>query len=159
MLPLMLGEFRAGGDAELRFTPSGQAVCNFSIIANSAKKNPQTQEWEPTGETGWIRVNVWGEYAERCANDVVKGCRVYVVGRYEARKYTTRDGGEGVSIELTADSVSVLPEREKRDQQQGHAQRQQPGADPWATPQGGQASAPASDPWAAAPSGNDEPPF
>jgi single-strand DNA-binding protein len=136
MLPLMIGEFRAGGDAELRFTPSGQAVCNFSIIANSAKKNPQTQEWEPTGETGWIRVNVWGEYAERCANDVVKGCRA-----------------------RTADSVSVLPEREKRDQQQGHAQRQQPGADPWATPQGGQASAPASDPWAAAPSGNDEPPF
>lgn len=155
MLPIMHGEFRAGGDAELGFTPRGQAVANFSIIANSAKKNPQTQEWETTGETGWIRVTVWGELAERVANDVVKGCRVYVVGRYEARKYTTREGGEGVSIELNADSVCVIPERPRQDQQQGHAQRQQGGGDPWGQPQGQRQTS--QDPWGAPPP--DEPPF
>jgi single-strand DNA-binding protein len=156
MLPIMHGEFRAGGDAELRFTPSGQAVANFSVIANSAKKNPQTQEWETTGETGWIRVNVWGALAERVANDVTKGCRVYVVGRYEARKYKTRDDSEGVSIELTADAVCVLPPREQRNQQ-GHAQQSQ-AADPWASPQGGGQQG-GGDPWGAPSGSSDEPPF
>lgn len=147
MLPIMLGEFRAGGDAELRFTPGGQAVANFSIIANKAKK--EGDEWVTTGETGWLRVTAWGTLAERCANDVTRGCRVYVVGEYEVKTYQRRDGdGEGTSIELTAKAVEVIPPRDDSRQQGGGYQTQ---------PQGQRQ--PAADPWGAGPSTTDEPPF
>lgn len=145
-LPKIVGEFRVGGDPELRFLPSGQAAANFSVIASSNRKK-DNGEWETTAETGWLRVNVWGADAERVANDVTKGSKVFLVGRYKQRKFTGRDGDERTAIEIDADAIGVIPER-------NDAQRASSGGAPASGSSGG-----GGDPWGAAPPQTDEPPF
>lgn len=144
-LPRIVGEFRVGGDPELRFTPSGQAVCNFSVIASYDRKNDDGS-WTTVDETGWLRVNVWGAPAERVANDVTKGAKVFLVGRYKARKYKDREDNEKVSIEIDSDAIDVIPPRTDR-------ATSTPSAPASGSSTGG-------NPWAGAPAGQgDEPPF
>lgn len=134
-LPRIMGEFRVGGDPDLRFTPNGRPVAGFSVIADARRKNESTDEWETTAETGWLRVNVWGAPAERVANEVTKGSKVFLVGRYKARKYTDRDGEERTSHEIDADAIEVIdrPQRSEGTTSQAAAPTG-PGDDPWAAP-------------------------
>ena len=122
--------------AELRFTPQGVAACSFTVAVNERKK---TQDgWIDDGAT-FYRVTVWRDYAENVADKLVdKGMRVVVTGKVRTRDYERRDGGKGISLEVTADEVAISIPRQRRQPQQADSwssqQRQAPAADPWASP-------------------------
>lgn len=103
-----------GRDPELRYTPNGRPVATFSVAVNQATKNQQTGEWVEA--TDWFRVSVWGDRAERAAENLRKGSRVFVDGRFRTREYETNDGRKGMSLDVSADNVMGL---DKRDDQGG----------------------------------------
>lgn len=92
-----------GRDPEMRYTPNGRPVTEFSVAVNQSTKNQQTNEWVEA--TDWFRVTVWGDRAERTAESLRKGNRVFVEGRFRTREYDARDGQKRISLEITADSV------------------------------------------------------
>jgi len=92
------------GDPELRFTPSGQAVANFTVASTSRMLDRTTNEWKD-GDTTFIRCSVWRQYAENVAETLTKGTRVIVTGRLKVRQYETREGGRGTSVECDVDEV------------------------------------------------------
>lgn len=132
-----------GGDVELKFTPAGKAVANFSLATSSRTFNKQTNEWED-GETTWFRVNVWQQMAEHVAESITKGMRVIVTGRLSVRQYERTDGTKGTSVEITADEVGpslryatanvVKAQRQQSGGQQSGRQPAQQQADPWSNP-------------------------
>lgn len=163
--PLVTIVGNLGDDPELRFTPSGAAVCNFSIGQTPRVK--EGDDWVD-GEATWFRCNAWRELAENIAESLEKGTRVVVQGYMSTRSYEKRDGGKGSSLELRVEAIGPdlrwasakvtragrsNPARTSGGEPPRGSTRPQnsPGADPWATP------APA-DPFAKAGS-NDEPPF
>lgn len=103
-----------GRDPELRYTPNGRPVATFSVAVNQATKNQQSGEWIEA--TDWFRVSVWGDRAERAAENLRKGSRVFVDGRFRTREYETNDGRKGMSLDVSADNVMGL---DKRDQEGG----------------------------------------
>ena len=100
-----------GRDPEMRYTPNGRPVTEFSVAVNQSTKNQQTGEWVEA--TDWFRVSVWGDRAERAAENLRKGNRVLVDGRFRTREYETKDGQKRVSLEITADTVMGLDRREQ----------------------------------------------
>jgi single-strand DNA-binding protein len=98
-----------GSDPEMRYTPNGRAVTQFNVAVNQSTKNQQTGEW--VEETDWFRVSVWGDRAERAAENLRKGNRVFVEGRFKTRQFEGRDGQTRTSLEITADSVVNLEKR------------------------------------------------
>jgi len=100
-----------GRDPEMRYTPNGRPVTEFSVAVNQSTKNQQTGEWVEA--TDWFRVSVWGDRAERAAENLRKGNRVLVDGRFRTREYETKDGQKRVSLEITADTVMGLDKREQ----------------------------------------------
>ena len=105
-----------GRDPEMRYTPSGRPVTEFSVAVNQSTKNQQTGEWVEA--TDWFRVTVWGDRAERTAEQFHKGNKVFVEGRFRTREYEARDGQKRISLEITADNVISLDAR-VRDEEGG----------------------------------------
>src|SRR5213083_2033192 len=103
-----------GADPEMRYTPNGRPVTEFSVAVNQSTKNQQTGEWVEA--TDWFRVSVWGDRAERAAENLRKGNRVFVEGRFKTREFEGRDGQKRTSLEITADSLVNL---EKRNREEG----------------------------------------
>jgi single-strand DNA-binding protein len=99
-----------GRDPELRYTPSGRPVTEFSVAVNQSTKNQQTGEWVEA--TDWFRVSIWGDRGERAAENLRKGNRVLVDGRFRTREYEAKDGQKRMSLEITADTVLPLDKRE-----------------------------------------------
>lgn len=91
-------------DPELRFTQSGAPVCNFSVASTPRNFNPTIQQWED-GETLFMRVTVWRDMAENCAETLLKGMRVIVRGRLEQKSFEDREGNKRISMDLIADEV------------------------------------------------------
>lgn len=91
-------------DPELRFTPSGSAVANFTIASTPRTFNRTTNEWED-GETLFLRAAVWREPAENVAQSLTKGMRVIVEGRLKSRSYETKEGEKRTVIELEVDEI------------------------------------------------------
>jgi single-strand DNA-binding protein len=102
-----------GRDPELRYTPSGRPVTEFSVAVNQSTKNQQTGEWVEA--TDWFRISVWGDRAERAAENLRKGNRVFVEGRFKTREFEGRDGQKRMSLEITADSLVNLEKRNRED--------------------------------------------
>ena len=100
-----------GADPEMRYTPNGRPVTQFNVAVNQSSKNQQTGEW--VEETDWFRVSVWGDRAERAAENLRKGNRVFVEGRFKTREFEGRDGQKRTSLEITADTVMGLDKREQ----------------------------------------------
>ena len=99
----------AGRDAELRYTASGRAVTGFSMAVN---RNRQVDgEWQ--SETEWFNVSVWGDQAERIANSIKRGTRVFVEGRLSTSEYTTQAGLSRMSLEVNAFRVINLTGRDQ----------------------------------------------
>jgi single-strand DNA-binding protein len=94
-----------GRDPEMRYTPSGQAVTNFTVATNYKYT---TADGESREETEWFRVSVWGRQAETCNQYLAKGRKVFVEGRLRSRTYETRDGETRFSNEITASDVRFL---------------------------------------------------
>jgi single-strand DNA-binding protein len=104
-----------GRDPEMRYTPNGRAVTEFSVAVTHRGRDAQTGEWADLG-TDWFRVTVWGDRAERTAEEFKKGNRVFVEGRFRTREYDAKDGTKRTSLEITADNVIAL-ERRGRDEE------------------------------------------
>jgi len=79
------------GDPDLRFTPSGAAVANFTVASTPRTFDRQTGEWRD-GEAMFINCAVWRQYAEHVAESLTKGMRVIVQGRLKSRSYETQQG-------------------------------------------------------------------
>jgi single-strand DNA-binding protein len=99
-----------GRDPELRYTPNGRPVASFTVAVNQSTKNQQSGEWIES--TDWFRVSVWGDRGERVAENLRKGSRVFVDGRFRAREYEANDGQKRMSLDITADTVLGLDKRE-----------------------------------------------
>ena len=104
-----------GRDPEMRYTPNGRPVTEFSVAVTHRGRDPQSGEWADLG-TDWFRVTVWGDRAERTAEEFRKGNRVFVEGRFRTREYDAKDGTKRTSLEITADNVIAL-ERKSRDEE------------------------------------------
>jgi single-strand DNA-binding protein len=101
-----------GRDPEMRYTPSGQAVTQFSVATN---RNYRDQQGEWQSETEWFRVVIWGERGERAAEQLRKGHKVYVEGRIQTRQWEDQSGTKRYTTELIADRVSSLERRDRED--------------------------------------------
>lgn len=144
-LPTLTGVGRLTDAPELRFTPSGKAVCRVRLAFNSRRKNPQTQEWED-GDVFYIDGSVWGDEAEHAAESLDRGMEVVVSGEPRTRQYEAKDGGKRTAIELNIRSIGpslryATAKVQKMSRNSG----------------GGSAGGGTADPWAS--TVNDEPPF
>jgi len=90
-----------GKDAITKFTPSGQAVTNFSVATNYSWKDKQSQEWKEI--TDWHNIVLWGQ--EKLGAMLTKGAKVTVTGRLTTRSYEDKDGQKKYVTEVIADSV------------------------------------------------------
>src|SRR5437868_3289982 len=91
-------------DPELRFTPSGAAVANFTVASTPRTFDRQSNEWKD-GETLFMRCSVWREAAENVAESLQRGTRVIVSGRLRSRTYDTKEGEKRTVIELEVDEI------------------------------------------------------
>lgn len=92
------------GDPELRFTPSGVGVANFTVASTPRALNRLTNEWED-GETLFMRCSVWRDAAGHVAASLTRGARVIVSGRLRSRSFETREGEKRTIVELDVDEV------------------------------------------------------
>lgn len=129
-------------DPELRFTPSGSAVANFTIASTPRTFDRQSNEWKD-GETLFLRASIWREAAENVAESLTKGMRVIVSGRLGARSYDTKEGEKRTVMELEVDEIgpsmryaTAKVNRSARGNGEGAAGRNDSGAwtPPGATP-------------------------
>ena len=91
-------------DPELRFTPSGAAVANFTVASTPRTFDKQRNEWVD-GEALFMRCAAWKQLGENVAESLSKGLQVIVQGRLKARSYETKDGEKRTSMELEVDAV------------------------------------------------------
>ena len=92
------------GDPELRFTPSGAAVANFTVASTPRTFDRQTNDWKD-GEAMFINCSVWRQLAENVAESLQKGMRVVVQGRLKSRSYETQAGERRTVFEIDVDEV------------------------------------------------------
>jgi single-strand DNA-binding protein len=160
-------------DPELRFTPSGAAVANFTVASTPRQFDRQTNEWKD-GEALFLRCNIWREAAENVAESLTRGSRVIVSGRLKQRSFETREGEKRTVVELEVDEIG--PSLRYATAKVNKASRSGGGGGGFggggggsraqSAPQGGGGgSAGGDDPWGSAPAsgsfggGDDEPPF
>ena len=91
-------------DPELRFTPSGAAVANFTVASTPRTFDRQSGEWKD-GDALFLRCNVWRQAAENVAESLTRGMRVMVSGRLRQRSFETREGEKRTVVELEVDEV------------------------------------------------------
>ncbi|MBH0778793.1 single-stranded DNA-binding protein [Nocardia bovistercoris] len=147
-------------DPELKFTPAGVAVANFTVASTPRVFNKNTNEWED-GDALFLRCNIWREPAENVAESLTRGSRVIVSGRLKQRSYETREGEKRTVVELEVDEIG--PSLRYATAKVNKANRSGGGGGSFGNPRSNQRTAQDGDPWGSAPSGNgraeDEPPF
>lgn len=130
-------------DPELRFTPSGAAVANFTVASTPRKFNKKSNQWEDE-ETLFMRCSVWRDAAENVAESLQKGMRVIVSGKLKMRSYETKEGEKRSVTEMDVEEIGASlrsatvkvnrPQRGQQAQQEGWGQQPQQADDPWARP-------------------------
>ncbi|MEV7136815.1 single-stranded DNA-binding protein [Streptomyces tauricus] len=91
-------------DPELRFTPSGAAVANFTIASTPRTFDRQTNEWKD-GDALFLRASIWRQAAEHVAESLTRGMRVVAQGRLRQRSYETQQGEKRTVVELEVDEI------------------------------------------------------
>jgi single-strand DNA-binding protein len=122
-----------GRDPELRYTPSGKPILQFSVAVSRAWK--QDNEWQE--ETTWFRCILWGEQGERLAERLHKGSKVLIQGRIQTRTYKNKQDVDVNTWELVADRVVSLDPKERDDgdgSEEHPRRRQQRGSAPASRP-------------------------
>ena len=167
-------------DPELRFTPSGAAVANFTVASTPRTFDKNSNEWKD-GEALFLRCSVWRQAAENVAESLTRGTAVIVQGRLKQRSYETKEGEKRTVYELDVDevgpSLKFATAKVTRASRSGGGGggggygggQSGGGQSGGGAPSGGSSSGAASsdDPWASAPVGgsgggggwSDEPPF
>lgn len=160
-------------DPELRFTPNGAAVANFTVASTPRTYDRQANEWRD-GDAMFLNCSVWRQYAEHVAESLHKGARVIVQGRLKSRTFETREGERRTVFEIDVEEIG--PSLRYATAQvtrttggggggqggswQGNQNTSQGGGnDSWSSGGGGGGNnrGPSNDPWAQ--SSTDEPPF
>lgn len=98
-----------GRDAELRMTPNGKAVCEFSVAVNRVMGGGSGERKE---ETDWYRVSCWARQAEIAQQYVRKGTSIFVEGRFQPRTYVDKTGANRTSYDINADNFVLLSSRQ-----------------------------------------------
>ena len=159
-------------DPELRFTPSGYAVANFTVASTPRNFDKKTNEWKD-GDTLFLRCSLWREAAENVAETLSKGTRVILSGRLKQRSYETKEGDKRTVFEVEVDEVGpslryatakiTKTNRQNSGASAGNSGFSSPNEtfseDPWAasTSTSGSTSGSGGGGWAT--TTNDEPPF
>ena len=132
-------------DPELKFLPSGVAVCNWTIASTPRTFNKASNEWED-GDTLFLPCSIWRQAAEHVAESLTKGTRVIVTGRLKQRSYDDREGSKRTIYEVEVEEVgpSLLRATAVVTRATSGAQ---PGRQPAARQPAGRPQA--ADPWAA----------
>ena len=143
-------------DPELRFTPSGAAVANFTVASTPRTFDKQSGEWKD-GEALFMRCNIWRQAAENVAETLTRGARVIVSGRLKQRSYETREGEKRTVVELEVDEIG--PSLKYATAKVNKVSRGSGGGG-----FGAGSGGPSDDPWGSAPvaggsATDDEPPF
>jgi len=99
-----------GRDPEVRYTPSGGAVCNVTLATTRSWKSKESGE--KVEETEWHRIVFYDRLAEIAGEYLKKGRSIYVEGRLKTRKWTDKDGAEKYTTEVIAQEMSMLGSRE-----------------------------------------------
>jgi single-strand DNA-binding protein len=107
-----------GRDPEMRYTPSGQAVTQFTVAVNRNYKG-QDGNWQE--ETEWFRVVAWAQLGERAAENLRKGGKVYVEGRLQTRQWEDQQGQKRYTTELIANQITNLERRPREEGEGGNA--------------------------------------
>jgi single-strand DNA-binding protein len=105
-----------GRDPEVRYTPGGQAVANFTVATNEAWTDKQGQKQE---RTEWHKIVVWGKLAELCGEYLSKGRQAYIEGRLQTREWTNKEGAKQYTTEVVANQVLFLSSGGERGQGRG----------------------------------------
>jgi single-strand DNA-binding protein len=91
-------------DPELRYTPNGAAVANFSVAVSRRAKDDATGEWKDM-DTSFFRCAAWRGLGENVAESLTRGSRVMVTGRLRQRSWETPEGDKRSTVEIEADEV------------------------------------------------------
>ncbi len=155
-------------DPELRFTPAGAAVANFTVASTPRIFDRQSSEWKD-GEALFLRCSIWREAAENVAESLTRGSRVIVTGRLKQRSFETKEGEKRTVMEVEVDEIG--PSLRYATAKVNKASRGGGGGGGFGSggPSAGgsrsAASQPQEDPWGSAPASgsfggsDDEPPF
>ena len=104
-------------DPEMRYTPSGAAVCTFGIATN---RYYTASDGEKKEETEFIKIVSWNKLAELCSQLLTKGRKVYVEGRLQTRSWETRDGQSRQTTEVVIDDMRILDSRKSYEEGGGY---------------------------------------
>ncbi len=94
-----------GRDPELRHTPQGQAVANFTMATS---ENWMGRDGQKQERTEWHRVVVWGKLAELCGKYLAKGRKAYIEGKLQTRSWDNKEGQKQYTTEIVANVVQFL---------------------------------------------------
>lgn len=134
---------------ELRYTPHGTPVAQFSMAVNDRVFNEQTKSWEKNGEATFYRVSAWKHLGEHAAETLAKGMEVIANGRFTARQYEDKNGQARTSLDISVNPgkgalgpslqwMTGVMSKAQPNAGQGQQAQSQPQSDPWnSAPQGG----------------------
>jgi single-strand DNA-binding protein len=94
-----------GSDPEVRYTPSGRAVANFSLATTERFTN---KEGEKEERTEWHKIVAWARLGEICGEYLTKGSQIYIEGRLQTRSWEDRDGNKRYTTEIVAQAMQML---------------------------------------------------
>ena len=97
-----------GRDPELRYTPQGTAVCDFSVAVNDRKRD-KAGEFQDV--TTWFKVTFWGKQAENASKYLTKGRQIYVEGRLQVEEWTDRDGNNRQTLAIQGSELQFIGDR------------------------------------------------
>lgn len=117
---------RLGRDVELRVTPAGDSIANFSIGCGWKTKSKEGTEW--------VNVSAFGKLAEICGQYLTKGSQVFVQGKMKTEKYQDKSGVTKYSTKIAADTVQFLGKSKESDTTVKHDSRNMAATDPYKTP-------------------------
>jgi len=153
-------------DPELRFTPSGAAVANFTVASTPRTLDRASGEWKD-GEALFLRCNIWRQAAENVAESLTRGARVVVQGRLKQRSFETKEGEKRTVVELEVDEIGPSLRYATAKVNKVSRGGGDFGGGGGGGSRGGGGGMPADDPWGSAPPASggggggfsDEPPF
>ncbi len=100
---------RLGQDPELKYTPGGAAVCNFSVATSESWTDKSGQKQE---KTEWHRIVVWGKLAELCNQYLGKGRQAFIEGKLQTRSWDDKEGQKRYTTEIMANTVQFLDSKQ-----------------------------------------------
>ncbi|RPJ17014.1 MAG: single-stranded DNA-binding protein [Desulfobacteraceae bacterium] len=101
---------RLGRDPEIRYTPGGVAVANFSVATSEEWKDKESNEKKE--RTEWHRIVAFGKLGEICGEYLSKGKMIYVEGRIQTRSWEDKDGNKKYTTEIVASDVQFLDRKD-----------------------------------------------